>query len=73
MMRADLNDNLGVRFEHLQDSLTYFYLCHNHYGRSRESDYLLEMIASRRLSKPVFFELCCARHYNRGSHEAVLK
>ena len=55
MMRADLNDNLGVRFEHLQDSLTYFYLCHNHYGRSRESDYLLEMIASRRLSKPVFF------------------
>ena len=22
---------------------------------------------------PVFFEQCCARHYNRGSHEAVLK
>ena len=21
----------------------------------------------------LFFELCCARHYNRGSHEAVLK
>ena len=20
-----------------------------------------------------FFEQCCARHYNRGSHEAVLK
>ena len=24
-------------------------------------------------SQGVFFEQCCARHYNCGSHEAVLK
>ena len=57
VLRADLNQhNFDVRFEyeHLQESLTYLALCHNHYGRSRESDYSpLEMIASRRLSKPV--------------------
>ncbi len=57
VLRADLNQHdLDVRFEyeHLHESLTYLALCQNHYGRSRESDYSpLEMIASRRLSKPV--------------------
>ena len=54
---ADLNQSgWDVRFEyeHLQEALTYLALSHNHFSKSRDSDFSpLEMIAERRLSKPV--------------------
>ena len=57
ILRADLNQSgWDVRFEyeHLQEALTYLALSHNHFSKSRDSDFSpLEMIAERRLSKPV--------------------
>ena len=57
ILRADLNQSgWDVRFEyeHLQEALTYLALSHNHFGKSRDSDFSpLEMVSERRLSKPV--------------------
>ena len=57
ILRADLNQSgWDVRFEyeHLQEALTYLALSQNHFSKSRDSDFSpLEMIAERRLSKPV--------------------
>ena len=57
ILRADLNQagwDVRFEYEHLQEALTYIALSHNHFGKSRESDFSpLEMIAERRLSKPV--------------------
>ena len=56
ILRADLNQagwDIRFEYEHLQEALTYLALSHNHYGKSRESDFSpLEMIAERRLTKP---------------------
>ena len=41
-------------YENLQEALTYVGLTHNHFGKNRESDFSpLELVAGRRLSKPV--------------------
>ena len=57
VLRADMNaGGWDIRFDYdsLQESLTYVGLTHNHFGKSRESDFSpLELIAGRRLSKPV--------------------
>ncbi len=56
ILRADLNQagwDIRFEYEHLQEALTYLALSHNHFGKSRESDFSpLEMIAERRLTKP---------------------
>ena len=45
---------MRFEYEHLQEALTYLALSHNHFSKSRDSDFSpLEMIAERRLSKPV--------------------
>ena len=57
VLRADMNTGgWDIRFDYdsLQEALTYVGLTHNHFGKSRESDFSpLELIAGRRLSKPV--------------------
>ena len=57
VLRADMNTGVwDIRFDYdsLQEALTYVGLTHNHFGKSRESDFSpLELIAGRRLSKPV--------------------
>ena len=57
ILRADLNGNgLDLKFgvDGLSDALTYVSLVHNHFGRSRETDYSpLELAVGRRLTKPV--------------------
>ena len=57
ILRADLNGNgLDLKFGvgGLSDALTYLSLVHNHFGRSRETDYSpLELAVGRRLTKPV--------------------
>ena len=57
VLRADMNTGgWDIRFDYdsLQEALTYVGLTHNHFGKSRESDFsALELIAGRRLSKPV--------------------
>ena len=56
ILRADLNQagwDIRFEYEYLQEALTYLALSHNHFGKSRESDFSpLEMIAERRLTKP---------------------
>lgn len=56
MVRADINTggwDIKFDYENLQEALIYVGLMHNHFGKSRESDFSpLELIAGRRLSKP---------------------
>ena len=57
ILRADLNGNgVDLKFgvEGLSDAFTYLALVHNHFGKSRETDYSpLELAVGRRLTKPV--------------------
>ena len=57
ILRADLNGNgLDLKFGvgGLSDALAYLSLVHNHFGKSRETDYSpLELAVGRRLTKPV--------------------
>ena len=56
VVRADINTggwDIKFDYENLQKALIYVGLMHNHFGKSRESDFSpLELIAGRRLSKP---------------------
>ena len=56
-MRADLNGNgVDLKFgvDGLSDAFKYLALVHNHFGKSRETDYSpLELAVGRRLAKPV--------------------
>ncbi len=57
ILRADLKGNgVDLKFgvDGLSDAFTYLALVHNHFGKSRETDYSpLELAVGRRLTKPV--------------------
>ena len=57
ILRADLNGNgVDLKFgvDGLSDAFKYLALVHNHFGKSRETDYSpLELAVGRRLAKPV--------------------
>ena len=57
ILRADLNGNgVDLKFgvDGLSDAFTYLALVHNHFGKSRETDFSpLELAVGRRLTKPV--------------------